>query len=313
MYRQVRLRGGSLRRHNAQQERPREDWIEIPVPALVSEQTFALARQKLEKNQQFATRRTRVPTLLQGILVCRHCGYALCRITARSGPRTVYYYRCTRAKAGDRLSGSGPACSSRSIRQDFLDPLVWQEMVRLLEDPALIQAEIQRRIQHVRDSDPRQQREAELNREQTRVKNSMDRLIAAFRDELLTLEQLREQMPELQRQGKAIQLELQSLRMAAEDQSRYLRVVETLDQFRDRLRANAEHLDIVERQKIVRLFVKEILVDSDSITIRHSIPVHVSPLGSGQSLPPPQGPVPSGPPNYRLHTRSLATSKGRKP
>jgi site-specific DNA recombinase len=310
MYRQVRLRGGSLRRHNAQQERPREDWIEIPVPALVSEQTFALARQKLEKNKQFAARRTRVPTLLQGILVCRHCGYALCRITGRSGQRTVYYYRCTRAKAGDRLSVSGPACSSRSIRQDLLDPLVWQEIVRLLEDPSLIQAEIQRRLQQARDADPRQQREAELNRAQARVQSSMDRLITAFREELLTLEQLREQMPELQRQGKTLQLELQSLRMAAEDQSRYLRVVETLDQFRDRLRANAERLDIVERQKIVRLFVKEILVDSESITIRHSIPAPASPPGSGQPLPPPQGRAPSGQPNYRLHTRSLATSKG---
>jgi site-specific DNA recombinase len=307
MYRQVRLRGGSLRRHNAQQERPREEWIEIPVPALVSEQTFALARERLEKNKQFAARRTRVPTLLQGILVCRHCGYALCRITGRSGRRTVYYYRCTRAKAGGRLSG--PACSSRSLRQDFLDPLVWQEIVRLLENPSLIQAEIQRRMQQARDADPRQQREADLNRAQARVQSGMDRLITAFREELLTLEQLRKQMPDLQRQGKTIQMELQSLHMAAEDQSRYLRVVETLDQFRDRLRANAEHLDIAERQKIVRLFVKEILVDSDSITIRHSIAVPASPPGSGQPLLLPQGQVPSGQPNYRLHTRSLVTSQ----
>src|SRR5205807_3550646 len=162
-----------------------------------------------------------------------------------------------------------------------------------------------------RDADPRQQREAELNRRQAKVQSSMDRLIAAFREELLTLEQLREQMPELQRQGKTIQMELQSLHMAAEDQSRYLRVVETLDQFRDRLRTHAEHLDMAERQRIVRLFVKEILVDSHSITIRHSIPVPAAPPDSGHSFPPPHGgPAPSGQPNYRLHTRSLATSKG---
>src|SRR5258708_13345713 len=102
---------------------------------------------------------------------------------------------------------------------------------------------------------------------------------------------------------------LQSLRMASGDQSRCLRVVETLDQFRDRLRANAEHLDIAERQKIVRLFVKEILVDGHSITIRHSIPVPASPPGSSQSPPPPTGQSPSGQPNYLLHTSRLVPSK----
>src|SRR5258708_11278850 len=87
MYRQVRLRGGLLARRNAQQERPRSEWIEVPVPALISEQTFALAQQQLGKNKQFASRRTLVPTLLQGMLVCRQCGYALCRTATRSGGR----------------------------------------------------------------------------------------------------------------------------------------------------------------------------------------------------------------------------------
>jgi site-specific DNA recombinase len=306
MYRQVRMRGGSLSRRNAQQERPRADWIEIPVPALVSEQTFALAQQQLEKNKQFASRRTLVPTLLQGMLVCQHCGYALCRSTARSGQRAVYYYRCTGAQS--RRQPSGPACSSRSLRQDFIDPLVWQEILRLLQDPGLIQAEIQRRIQEARDADPRQQRQATLQQEQTRLHNSLDRLITAYQEQLLTLEQLRQRLPELQRQQKAVQLQLQSLLMAAEDQSRYLRVVETLDQFRDRLRTHAEQLNIVERQKILRLFVKEILVGSDSITIRHSIPIPPARPGSGQPIPQLAGPAPPGAQNYRLCWRSQVTS-----
>jgi site-specific DNA recombinase len=36
----------------------------------------------------------------------------------------------------------------------------------------------------------------------------------------------------------------------------------------------------MERQKIVRLLVKEILVGEDSITIRHSIPIPSAPPGS---------------------------------
>ena len=52
-----------------------------------------------------------------------------------------------------------------------------------------------------------------------------------------------------------------------------LRLSETLASFLKRLRETAESLDIVGRQKILRLLVKEVLVDKDSITIRHSIPI----------------------------------------
>ena len=46
-------------------ERPREEWIEIPVPALVSEEQFEQAQEQLEANKRHATRRTKEPTLLE--------------------------------------------------------------------------------------------------------------------------------------------------------------------------------------------------------------------------------------------------------
>src|SRR5262245_64139544 len=42
-------------------ERPRDQWIEIPVPAIVSEDTFALAAERLADNKRFAPRRTIEP------------------------------------------------------------------------------------------------------------------------------------------------------------------------------------------------------------------------------------------------------------
>src|SRR6266568_449916 len=45
----------------ANHERPRQDWIEVPVPPLVSEETFALAQEQLEKNKRYAPRRTAEP------------------------------------------------------------------------------------------------------------------------------------------------------------------------------------------------------------------------------------------------------------
>ena len=48
--RPLRLRGGVASRDSASHERPREEWIEIPVPAIVGESTFARAQQLLHYN-----------------------------------------------------------------------------------------------------------------------------------------------------------------------------------------------------------------------------------------------------------------------
>jgi hypothetical protein len=46
-----------------------------------------------------------------------------------------------------------------------------------------------------------------------------------------------------------------------------------LNTFRKELHARAKTLDVRERQQILRLLVKEILTDTQSLTIRHSIPI----------------------------------------
>ncbi|MFL5282459.1 MAG: recombinase family protein [Rhodopila sp.] len=67
-------------------ERPREDWIEIPVPAIVSEETFALAAERLTDNSRFAPRRTIEPSIVQGLVSCRRllavAGFRLSRVVA---------------------------------------------------------------------------------------------------------------------------------------------------------------------------------------------------------------------------------------
>ena len=57
--RPVRLRGGVASATTGGHEKPREEWIEIPVPAIVSEETFALAEELLEQNRTRAPRRTK--------------------------------------------------------------------------------------------------------------------------------------------------------------------------------------------------------------------------------------------------------------
>jgi site-specific DNA recombinase len=299
-HRQRRQRGEAWAPRPVQRPRPRQDWIEIPVPALVTPETFALAQEQLQKNKQFSPRRTRLPSLLQGLLICQYCGYGLYRSSTSTPKGRRGYYRCGGADAFRHPQGA--VCRNRPLRQEELDQFVWQEILRLLEDPTLLQTEIERRLEQAKNADPRQQREEILRREQARLQNSMDRLLTAYQEELLSLEELRSRMPQLRRQQQAIQDELQSLQMATEDQSRYLHLVQNLNHFRDRLRAQAAQLDVADRQKVLRLLVKEVVVGIDTITIRHCIRLPHSaptPTTPPQSTPAPEA---SHSTSYLLHT-----------
>jgi len=282
--RPLRQRKALPSRDSGGHERPRAEWIEVPVPALVSEEMFALAQEQLDKNKRHSPRRTVEPTLLQGMLVCEQCGYALYRTSTQTTKQKLNYYRCIGSDGYRRLSG--PVCANRPIRQDYLDHFVWNEIIRLLEDPGLIQTEIDRRREAVRNADPLRKREEELRREQARVEKSSERLVTAYQEGLVTLLQLRQRMPALQKQTQAVELELQSLKMAAVDEAKYLQLAESLAGFRSKLRVRAEVLDIAVRQQILRLLVKEVLVGGDTITLRHSIPIPQSgPRSNGSPAP----------------------------
>jgi len=268
--RPLRLNGRSRRGETTSCARPQEEWIEIPIPPLIDEEIFSLAQERLIANKRFASRRTIEHSLLQGLVSCKKCGYALYRTSSRTSARKIYYYRCL-GSDGWRYQGS-PRCDSKPIRQDLLDGLVWAEVLRLLEDPTLIEAELNRRLAAAKKVEPSRRRQETLERDLTRTAKRMERLVTAYQEEVISLEELRSRMPELRRREQGIKAELQSIVDQAADSAAYLRLAETLTAFLARLRSSAETLEMPERQKIVRLLVKDVLVTADSIVIRHSIP-----------------------------------------
>src|ERR1700736_1506886 len=289
-----RRRGVTTPSMTAGHERPREEWIEIPVPALVSEESFARAQELLQENKIRSRRRTIEPSVVQGLVRCQKCGYAFSRVSTRTSARKIHYYKCIGSDSWRKLGG--PICDNRRlVRQDLLDQIVWAEVIRLLEEPTLIQQELDRRLAAGRSSHPPKKHEQSLQRELIHVGKGLERVLNAYQEGLLSIEQLRERMPGLRQREQRLRAELQAIADQTNDRATFLRLAETLTAFLARLHDAADTLSIDERQRIVRLVVKDVLIGEDTITIRHSIPVLQSPPRGG-CLPPSQT---SGP-NYLL-------------
>src|SRR5215207_8281895 len=193
--RPARLQGRSVSANPLIAHRPHEDWVQIAVPAIVSEETFQLAARRLADNQRFAARNTKVPSLLQGLAACQGCGYAYYRTSTRTTNKRIYYYRCL--GSDDYRYPGGRRCANLPVRADYLDRVVWDHVTALLAEPTLIRAELDRRLGELQAANPTTATKARLQREQTRTATAISRLVEAYQEQLLSLDELRGRMPAL--------------------------------------------------------------------------------------------------------------------
>jgi len=289
--RTARLQGRSTSRHAGKRDRPVEEWIEIPVPAIISEQTFELAARRLADNRRFAARNTKEPSLLMGLAACQSCGYAYYRTSTRTAKRKIYYYRCL--GSDDYRYQGGRVCDNKPVRADYLDDVVWGQVTALLADPTLVQGELDRRLTELRAANPATSERVRLERERSRTAKAIQRLVNAYQEDLITLDELRARMPDLRAKDTSLQASLEALEAQLLDRETYLKLAEDLESFLARLRDQADTLTTEDRQKVLRSVVKEVLVGPERVIVRHSIPIRDHPFRT---------------PGYRLRLRSHCRS-----
>ena len=283
--RRARLEGRSVPRASKTVGRPREEWIEIPVPAIVTAETFGRAAQRLADNKRYAARNTKVPSLLQGLAACSACGYGYYRTSARTTSRKIYYYRCL--GSDDYRYEGGRVCGNKPVRADYLDTVVWDHVTALLADPALIRAEITKRLEQARTADPATRQRKQLELALAKAGTGITAMIEAYAEQLITIDELRAKMPHLRARETSLRGQIDALDAQAADRDAYLKLADDLEGFLAQLRGNAATATVEERQRVLRLLVKDILIGPEKITIRHRIPTRTNSSAARQRDPGP--------------------------
>ena len=253
---------------------PREDWIHIPVPAIVSEELFdAVAEQLVENRARSRQRKRGARHLLQGLLTCRRCGYAFygkpVSLSAGKGKRRDYaYYRCIGMDA--YRFGGHRICDNKQVRTDLLEASVWEDVCSLLGEPERIQREYQRRLAQKKKSG-RSPTADSLTASIQRVKRGIARLIDAYEDGLVErgefaprVKRAKDRLAKLESQAEA-----QAQRETEEQQLRL--VIGQLEEFAERVKDGLDKADWATRREIIRALVKRVEVDEGSVRIVYRV------------------------------------------
>jgi site-specific DNA recombinase len=267
----ARLQGRATPRAAKTVDRPHAEGTEIPVPAVVSEETFARVAQRLADNKRFASRNSRNPSLLQGIAACAACGYGYYRTTTRTTNKKIHYYRCL--GSDNYRYEAGRVCANKPVRADYLDTVVWDHITGLLAEPRLIHAEIDKRLEGARAADPVTRQRTQLENALGTAANGIARMIEAFGEQLITIDELRARMPDLRAREANLRNQIQALDAQLADREAYLTLAADLQGFLTQLHARAETSTLDERRRVLKLLIKDVLIGPEKITIRHRIPL----------------------------------------
>jgi site-specific DNA recombinase len=251
---------------------PAKDQIFIEVPALVDEDLFAAAQEQLEENRRRKRTRARGATyLLQGLIVCKGCGYAChgANAAARTPDgRVAYaYYRCRGSEAW--RYGGQKLCRTKGIRTDQLDAAVWEDVTSLLSEPGRVREEYRRRLDGPRGGDVREA--GQVAKLISHVRKTISRLIDAYGDGLLDKSEFEPRVRAARQRVSKLQEEHKQ-RTEEEDTDEELRlVIGQLEEFASRVSEGLDSSNWLTRREIVRALVKRVEVDEKEARVVYRV------------------------------------------
>lgn len=270
--------------------RPREEWIPIPVPAIIDAATYQDASEQLARNSALSFRNnTRNDYLLRCLLTCRTCGFAMCGVTSSGagGRRQHRYYIChgKDTLARDR---SHP-CPQPRTRVEELDAAVWDHVRRLLDDPATLAAQFE---EQARQADALDAGAGAASRKCEALLRRLDReeqrLIDAYQAEAIDLDELKRRREQVQGRRVVLTAQREQEERLCRERQTAKEVWADLTAFCQRVRSRLDEATLAEKQRILQLLIDRVIVGEDALEIRHVIPLgrlKAEPADSGPTDP----------------------------
>jgi site-specific DNA recombinase len=259
-------------------ERPRSEWIEVPVPAIVDEALFTRVQQRMAENRKFAKRRQwrHGAYLLKGLLKCGVCGYSCAGITQMTRKKEVdyeyRYYKC-RQRSDPQQGVTGARCTSGQLRAAGADEVVWTTVRRLLIDSEALAAELATWLTRTASDPARRERQAATAARLKDMRQQRERLIDAYQAGTLDLRDFGPRKTAIEERILTLEQEQAELDSWAARKELATRQVAGAGAVVEQFRARLHDPDFETKQAIVRLVVEKVVVTGCRLEIHLALPV----------------------------------------
>jgi len=250
--------------------RAKEEWYPIEIPRIVSDEQHKKALLQARKNLMFAKRCTKQTYLLQGLIRCAKDGL---RYRGHQEKSDVIYYYC-KSRANNT---SQENCKSPYLRADQIEPMVWDTVKSILENPEEVFNTF--RDESILNEERAKSIEGRLDYIDGAIKKlevAKKRITEAFKAEAMTLPEFRKEKTDIELSEEKLISERDALMMKLNVQ---YDVSAKIDLFKETCHKFLSKINdpkiVTERLKkdIIKLLIDEVVIEGESVKIFATIPL----------------------------------------
>ena len=232
---------------------------EDAIPALIDKETFFKVQEMLKLNRRAPSHAWAVSDyLLSEKLFCGHCGSPMTGESGKNRHGVKYtYYSCVGRKVRHE-------CNKKPVRQDWIEPLVIAETVKLLNDDELLQQIVDKTWEYYQSQDDTREKLSAIDTQLADVESKLKNVLSAIEAGLFTAT-IKDRLNELETlkadlQASKADLQITSALSLTRDHIEFF-----LYQFRD-----MNYSDRECQKRLVKTFVNAIYLFDDHMKIAYN-------------------------------------------
>jgi site-specific DNA recombinase len=242
-----------------------EEQEAIPVPALVDPKLFQAVGERMEENRKRNRERTAPAHLLSGLLICGCCGCAYCGRRRRNSSRGSYY--CIGTEKHRRLGKF--VCDNTTADGPSLEELVWNQLCDLLQNPARIRQELERRRRESTHESPQLK---ELEKTVANLRSRLDRLIDVYTSGSIDRSEFDSRASHLRAQYRRESEALESLRGTVHEMQDEARIADRFTELAHQVEVSLANTDFALKRELLKLLIQRIEIHREEIRIVYKVP-----------------------------------------
>lgn len=257
--------GYGLNRHRPKEERvaatlrPKEEWVEIKVPPIVTEEVWNQAQRMLENARRLWAGLPRAEYLLSGLLLCGQCNTTMSGFNAAHWGKKFRSYTCRKS-----WQGAPAGACNRRVTALPVEQAVWNRLMTWVRDPDELRKEVEQGV----DIAVLRKELAEIDEALTQAARGRQNVLSVLERGAVSTESVLASLQRIQERESALHKRQAELKGAMDQTVSD----EGLEAWRETARywlGRIESSDVTEEEKrlLVRSVITRVVVHQGSLTV----------------------------------------------
>lgn len=246
----------------------RSEWICVSIPSIIEKEKFEYVRELRSKNfKRYCS--TKHFWLLTGLVRCGRCKG---RMQGCSNGKH-FYYRCERINYS--LNYRDICSPIPFVRRDQLEPLVWEKVKTLFQDPKMILKYASYLTENSRDRNLVLEEKEELIKELKKIEKKKEKFFDLYEEEGIDKKELLGRISGFGEEEKKIERGLKAIEVRLNQEAKKGQIIDNLEKFSKVVKRQFEIVTQEQQKEILQSVIKQIVYNPEerNIAIDGFIPV----------------------------------------